>query len=107
VGLGAGIAMGAQLVNAMGGALGAGGAPAAGSAVPPPIPGGAAFHVAVNGQQTGPFDAASLAQQAASGQLTRSSLVWKTGMAQWAKAGEVPELAMLFANTPPPVPPAG
>ncbi len=108
VGLGAGIAMGAQMVNAMGGSLGAGGAPAAaGAAMPPPIPGAVAFHVAVNGQQTGPFDANALAQQAASGQLTRASLVWKAGMAQWAKAGDVPELAMLFANTPPPVPPAG
>jgi hypothetical protein len=30
--------------------------------------------------------------------------VWKTGMAQWVKAGEVPELAPLFAAVPPPVP---
>jgi hypothetical protein len=65
-----------------------------------------AFHVAANGQQTGPFDLAALQQQAASGGLTRASLVWKAGMAQWAKAGEVPELAPLFANVPPPVPPA-
>jgi len=110
VGLGAGLAMGAQMVNAMTGGtggIGLGGAPAAGAAMPPPIPGAASFHVAVNGQQAGPFDANALAQQAASGQLTRASLVWKAGMAQWAKAGDVPELAMLFANVPPPVPPAG
>jgi hypothetical protein len=30
--------------------------------------------------------------------------VWKNGMAQWMKAGEVPELAPLFANLPPPIP---
>jgi len=112
VGLGAGLAMGAQMVNAMTGGAGAGGmglggAPAAGAAVPPPVPGAVSFHVAVNGQQAGPFDANTLAQQAASGQLTRASLVWKAGMAQWAKAGDVPELAALFANVPPPVPPAG
>jgi hypothetical protein len=102
--------MGAQMVNAMTGGTGGagfGGAPAAGAAMPPPIPGAVSFHVAVNGQQAGPFDANALAQQAASGQLTRASLVWKAGMAQWAKAGDVPELAMLFANVPPPVPPAG
>jgi membrane protease subunit (stomatin/prohibitin family) len=98
VGIGAGVAMGAQMVNAMGG-LG-------GGAAPPPIPAAAGFHVAVNGQQTGPFDLAALQQQAASGGLTRASLVWRAGMAQWAKAGEVPELAPLFANVPPPVPPA-
>ncbi len=105
VGIGAGVAMGAQMMNAMTG--GAAAAPfGAGAAAPPPIPGAVAFHVAVNGQQTGPFDLAALQQQAASGNLTRTSLVWKAGMAQWAKAGEVPELAPLFANVPPPVPPA-
>lgn len=107
VGLGAGVAMGAQMINAMGGQMGLAGAPAAGgAAMPPPIPGAIAFHVAVNGQQTGPFDLAALQQQAASGGLTRASLVWKAGMAQWAAAGDVPELAALFANVPPPVPPA-
>lgn len=104
VGLGAGIAMGAQMVNAMTGAA-AGGLGAA--AAPPPIPGAVAFHVAVNGQQTGPFDLAALQQQAAAGSLTRASLVWKAGMAQWTKAGDVAELAALFAGVPPPVPPAG
>jgi membrane protease subunit (stomatin/prohibitin family) len=104
VGLGAGIAMGAQMVNAMGGAFGAPGA--GGAAVPPPIPGAIAFHLAVGQQQTGPFDLAGLQQQLASGNLTRSSLVWKAGMAQWARAGDVPELAALFSSTPPPVPPA-
>ncbi|MCM2329534.1 MAG: SPFH domain-containing protein [Lysobacter sp.] len=105
VGIGAGVAMGAQMMNSMGvGAGGIGGAAAA--ATPPPIPGGAAFHVAVNGQQTGPFDLAALQQQAAGGGLTRASLVWKAGMAQWVKAGDVPELAALFAQVPPPVPPS-
>jgi membrane protease subunit (stomatin/prohibitin family) len=99
MGLGAGIAMGAQMGNAMAGAMGMGGAGA-----PPPVPGG--FHVAVGGQQTGPFDMNTLTQQATSGNLTRTSLVWKTGMAQWVKAGEVPELSSLFAGMPPPVPPA-
>jgi hypothetical protein len=47
---------------------------------------------------------ATLQQQAAAGQFTRNSLVWKSGMAQWVKAGEVPELAALFANVPPPIP---
>src|SRR5205814_1841561 len=86
VGLGAGIAMGAQMMNSMtGGAAGPGG-PGAASASPPPIPGGSMFHVAVGQGQTGPFDLATLQAQVTSGQLTRGSLVWKPGMAQWAKA---------------------
>jgi membrane protease subunit (stomatin/prohibitin family) len=103
VGLGAGMAMGSNMMNAMGAAMGGGAAPAAG-AMPPPIPGAVAFHVAVGGQQQGPFDLGVLQSQAASGALKRDSLVWKAGMAQWAKAGEVAELAPLFANVPPPVP---
>ena len=73
-------------------------------AVPPPIP-TVAYHVAVNGQATGPFDISVLAQMATAGQLTVDSLVWKNGMAQWAKAGAVDELKNLFANTMPPIPP--
>lgn len=75
-------------------------------AVPPPIP-TVAYHVAVNGQATGPFDISVLAQMATAGQLTADSLVWKNGMAQWAKAGAVEELKNLFANVVPPIPPQG
>lgn len=101
MGLGAGIAMGAQMMNSMTGAAGV--APGGGG-MPPPIPGAAMFHVAVNGAQAGPFDMNALQQQAASGQLTRASLVWRNGMPQWSKAGDVAELAPLFTNVPPPIP---
>jgi membrane protease subunit (stomatin/prohibitin family) len=83
----------------------AGAAPAATAAVPPPIPGTPSFHVAINGAQSGPFDLTALQGQLASGNLTPESLVWRPGMAAWSKAGEQPELAALFANTPPPLPP--
>lgn len=73
-------------------------------AVPPPIP-VVAYHVAINGQAAGPFDMTSLTQMAANGQLTGDSLVWKNGMAQWAKAGTVDELKKLFSNAMPPIPP--
>ena len=71
-------------------------------AMPPPIP-QLAYHVAVNGQPTGPYDISVLAQMAVSGQLTANSLVWKQGMAQWANAGTVDELKHLFEI--PPIPP--
>lgn len=70
---------------------------------PPPIP-TAVYYVAINGQATGPFDATTLAQMVASGQLTANSLVWKNGMAQWATAGTVDELKNLLANGMPPIP---
>ncbi|MCA2997994.1 MAG: SPFH domain-containing protein [Rhodocyclaceae bacterium] len=100
MGLGAGIAMGAGMVGQMGMAAGA-----MHTGAPPPLPTVLAFHVAVGGTQTGPFDMSALQAQATGGKLTRDSLVWKTGMAQWAKAGEVAELSALFASVPPPVPP--
>ena len=71
---------------------------------PPPIP-VVSYHVAVNGQATGPFDILMLAQMVTAGQLTADSLVWKNGMAQWAKAGTIDELKNLFANVMPPIPP--
>ena len=71
---------------------------------PPPIP-VVSYHVAVNGQATGPFDIPMLAQMVTAGQLTADSLVWKNGMAQWAKAGTIDELKNLFANVMPPIPP--
>lgn len=38
--------------------------------------------------------------------VTRNTKVWKQGMSQWLPAGEIPELASLFATPPvPPVPP--
>jgi hypothetical protein len=77
----------------------------AAAATPPPLPGSVAFFVAVNGQQTGPFDLAALRGQVSGGGLTRDSLVWRQGMTAWAKASEQPDLAPLFNNMPPPVPP--
>lgn len=68
---------------------------------PPPIP-VVAYHVAVNGQATGPYNLQVLQQMIADGQLTANSLVWKTGMDTWIKAGETDDLKSLFA---PPVPP--
>ena len=68
---------------------------------PPPIP-VVAYHVAVNGQATGPYNLQVLQQMIMSGQVTADSLVWKTGMANWIKAGEADDLNGLFA---PPVPP--
>lgn len=73
-------------------------------AVPPPVP-TVQYHVVVNGQAAGPFDIATLTQMATSGQLAKSSLVWKAGMSEWVKAETVDELKEVLANVMPPVPP--
>jgi membrane protease subunit (stomatin/prohibitin family) len=70
---------------------------------PPPII-ETAYHVAVNGQATGPFDIATLTQMATSGTLTKSSLVWKQGMAGWVAAETVQELQTIIRGNIPPIP---
>lgn len=97
-------AVGQNIAGAMNNMMGSINQQTTPGAVPPPIP-TVAYHVAVNGQATGPFDISALAQMATAGQLTADSLVWKTGMAQWAKAGTVDELKNLLANAMPPIPP--
>lgn len=76
-----------------------------GSAQPasPPIP-TAAYHIAVGGNATGPFDRNTLGQMAAAGQLQPSSLVWTAGMPAWVCADSVEELKPLFQTVMPPIP---
>lgn len=75
-----------------------------GAAAPPPLPIAAKYHAAINGQSAGPFDAAAFQAKIAAGEITRSSLVWKSGMANWVAADSVAELQSLFAHLPPPLP---
>lgn len=93
-------AVGQNIAGAMNNMMGGINQQIAPGAVPPPLP-TAVYHVAVNGQATGPFALSTLAQMAANGQLTGDSLVWKNGMAQWEKAASVDELKELFSTMPP------
>lgn len=75
---------------------------------PPPMP-NVQYHISVNGAQAGPFNMQQMAQMVQGGQLTQQTYVWKQGMASWELAGNVQELAPLFAPpasgaTPPPPP---
>lgn len=73
---------------------------------PPPMP-NVQYMVSSNGQQTGPFGMQQLQQMAMAGQLTKDTYVWKQGMAQWELAGNVQDLASIFAPAGPPPPPTG
>ncbi len=99
---GAGMVMGMGVGSMLGGQVA--GAAAGGMASPPPMP-TLAFYVAINNAQAGPFDAGGLRAKVASGELTKETLVWKQGMATWAAAKDVPELASVFGSAPPPLPP--
>lgn len=105
---GIGMGMGFAMANQMGQSMSnnqqqQNQAPSAGG--PPPVPSSVTFFIAVNGQQTGPFDMSVLKQKVQSGELTKESLVWKNGMAAWSAAGTVGELNPVFGQVPPPLPP--
>jgi hypothetical protein len=74
---------------------------------PPPVPPQLQFFAVINGQQAGPFDLNALKQMIVQNQLTKETLVWRQGMANWDVAGNVVELQTLFGAIPPPIPPQG
>jgi membrane protease subunit (stomatin/prohibitin family) len=106
MGAGIGMGMGFGMANAMAqqGPWGAvQQAPAA--AAPPPPPVEHVWHVAKDGQTSGPFSKARLGRMVTEGAVTRETYVWTQGQDGWMKAQDVPELAQLFTVMPPPPPP--
>lgn len=102
-GLAMGGAIGQNMAGIMNGMMQGANNPQPQGATPPPVP-STAYHVAINGETTGPYDMATLSQLVNSGTLTKDSLVWKQGMPDWAKAGEIQELQSLFEDAIPPIP---
>jgi membrane protease subunit (stomatin/prohibitin family) len=103
-GAGVGLGMGMAMAGAMGGTAsaamtGATAPAAAPSALVPTV-----WHVAENGSPVGPFTTAQLGQAIADGRVGRDTLVWSSGMAEWAMAARLPALHAFFAATPPPIP---
>ncbi|NCB93236.1 MAG: DUF4339 domain-containing protein [Clostridia bacterium] len=107
VGMMAGMAMGGAIGQNMAGMMNnmmGGVQQATLGATPPPII-NTVYHVAVNGQATGPYDINTLSQMASAGTFTTASLVWKQGMANWVAAETVQELQPVFGSVVPPIPP--
>ena len=113
-GMGAGI--GAGMGMAMGHAIGRqgpwGAAPAPAQAqpaaaappAPPPPPVEHVWHIAENGETSGPFSKARLGRMVTEGALSRETYVWTAGQDGWKRAEDVAELAQLFTIMPPPPP---
>ncbi|HRW15618.1 MAG: SPFH domain-containing protein [Rhodobacteraceae bacterium] len=107
IGAGLGAGMGMAMAERMARRGPWGEAPVAGATPPVPPPGVVQqWHVAEDGAAKGPFSAADLRQMAATGTLTGESWVWTPGSAGWRRAGEVPEVAALLGQVPPPPPAA-
>jgi membrane protease subunit (stomatin/prohibitin family) len=95
-GAGLGLALGGQIAGQMGG-------PVKPAFSPPPLPTDNIF-AAIEGKQQGPFNLAQLKQMAAEAAITRDTLVWKEGMAAWAAASGVADIAVIFSGVPPKIP---
>jgi hypothetical protein len=86
--------------------------PAFGSS-PPPIPTADVWYYSIHGQSSEPLHWTEFQYAIHSGQVTSSTMVWKSGMPSWLTASQVPELSNYFrqqlpssisiAPSPPPV----
>lgn len=102
-GMAVGGAVGQNMAGIMNNAMSGINQPVQSSVTPPPVP-IATYHIAVNGQATGPYDINTLKQMSSTGQFSAESLVWKPGMSEWVKAETLDELKPMFAVMPP-IPP--
>lgn len=100
VGLGMMAGVGGTMAGVMGNALNG----AVGGVTPPPLP-NSIYHIALAGGQTQQQDINTIKNGIASGAITKDSLCWKQGMANWTKVSEVQEFIPFFndGQTPPPL----
>jgi hypothetical protein len=77
--------------------------PAYPSAMPyaaPPVP-QEVWHYAIQGQQSQPLTWSQFQHAIHTGQVTRSTMIWKAGLPAWVRADQVPELATAWGNAVP------
>jgi hypothetical protein len=60
------------------------------------------FWIVYEGKPAGPFQESQLIQLIANGKISKSSYVWKPGMAQWATVENAPDVLRLIVLAPPP-----
>lgn len=60
----------------------------------------AVYHIMADGQSTGPFDLALLYQMASAGTFSRNTLVRKSDIDNWMRAGDLLEFQSFFTQNP-------
>jgi membrane protease subunit (stomatin/prohibitin family) len=76
---------------------------AQGGATPPSVPVTTEYHVAKDGKSEGPYSLSDIGAMVKNKSLTKESLIWKKGMAEWSAAASVTEITDFFSNEPPPL----
>ena len=70
----------------------------------PPIP-TIDYYLAIDGKRQGPFESDAIEQKISNDEITENTLIWKKGMKQWIKIGNMDDFQHLFdENCPPPIP---
>ena len=95
VGMGAGVALGQEMMNSM---------KKADKNTPPELPkrDETMYHVAIDGISDGPYGIRKIKELIKIGELTEDTLVWTNKLDDWESAKSV--LAQYFKDTPPPLP---
>ena len=71
--------------------------------MPKPAPQPAVYYVAINNEATGPMDEKELTALIYNRQVTKDTLCWMPGMAEWQPIERVPAFLRIVALTPPPL----
>jgi len=103
---GIGLGMGFAMANQMGKMV-AGTQAAQQTHDPPPLPlegTESAYYVGKDGRKAGPFSRDSITGYIRKGAITKETLIWKEGMAEWQAAEQLPEFQSLLKTVPPPLP---
>lgn len=72
----------------------------------PPIP-TIDYYLAIKGKRKGPFSFDHIEQEITKGKIGENTLIWKRGLKQWIKIGEMDDFKHLFEDDddcPPPIP---
>lgn len=70
----------------------------------PPIP-IIDYYLAISGKRQGPFGQDTIEKKVTNGEISENTLIWKKGLTQWVKLGEMEDFKHLFDdNFPPPIP---
>lgn len=102
VGLGAGVGVGTQIGGLVSEQLNTN------PTTPPPLnnpQNNTQYFLGINGEQRGAFDFDTVKSAIMSHQIDENVLVWKRGMANWQRIGDVAEFSNIFNSCPPPMPP--
>jgi len=105
-GAGMGVGLGMAVASGVPSMVGGGSGPMSSTPAPPlpQAPPPPSWHFAESGASVGPLAAPQMVEMVSAGRIQPQTLVWMAGMAEWMPASQVPQLAGLFGQAPPPIP---